>query len=91
VRGLIFHVQTEHYYRDINPRRRVRATFTYNETKYKLSVTDPVILTEFLSKSDGDYHYGEAALCVSLAEVWKEFSYRVVASVITPKRCEIND
>jgi hypothetical protein len=76
---------------DGNTRRRVRTTFTYNEALYKLSVTDPMVLEEYLCKSDGIYQYGEAALCVSLAEVWNNFSYRVVASVIPPKRCEIND
>lgn len=89
VMELIFHVQNENF--DGNTRRRVRTTFTYNNTKYKLSVTDPVFLEEYLNKPEGDYQFGEAALCVSLAEVWKGFSYRVVASVITPKRCETND
>ena len=66
-------------------RRRVRAKI--NKNSYLLSVTDPEIEEQYLIKGDGDYDLGEAALCVSLAEVWNGFAFRVAASVITPERC----
>jgi hypothetical protein len=71
-----------------NPaRRRVRANFTVKGNTFLLSVTDPEIEESYLTKGNGTYDAGEAALCVSLAEVWNGFAYRVVASVITPERC----
>lgn len=73
-------------------RRRVRAFFTLNHTQYFMSVTDPEIEEAYLAKDDGQYFIGTAALCVSLVEVWNGFAFRVVASLITPKRCvQIND
>lgn len=71
-----------------NPgRRRVRARFDLGGNGYLLSVTDPEIEDHYLTKGDGDYELGPAALCISLAEVWNGFAFRVVASVITPERC----
>lgn len=71
-----------------NPaRRRVRASFVFKDESYLLSVTDPEIEESYLTKEDGNYPLGEAALCISLAEVWNGFAFRVAASVITPDRC----
>lgn len=72
-----------------NPaRRRLRARFSVRGNSYLLSVTDPEIEEEYLPKGDGTYPIGNAALCISLAEVWNGFAFRVVASVLTPEICK---
>jgi hypothetical protein len=72
-----------------NPaRRRVRAHFRLGNNPYLFSVTDPEIEEEYLTRGDGNYVVGTAALCISLVEVWNGFAFRVVASVITSERCE---
>jgi hypothetical protein len=68
-------------------RRRVRGLFTLNNTSYLMSITDPEIEEQYLLMGDGEYAIGEAALCVSLVEVWNGFAFRVIASLITPQRC----
>jgi hypothetical protein len=80
-------VRSEAGYEGNPSRRRVRASFGIKKKSYLLSVTDPEIEECYLVKGDGDYQLGEAALCISLAEVWNGFAFRVVASVITPERC----
>lgn len=80
-------VRKESGYEGNPSRRRVRASFSLEEESYLLSVTDPEIEESYLTSGDGDYQLGKAALCISLAEVWNGFAYRVVASVITPERC----
>lgn len=64
-------------------RTRVRGHFTYQRAQYLLSVTDPVIEEKYLRRGIGDYHIDNAALCVSLAEVWHGSAFRLIASVIT--------
>ena len=64
-------------------------TISVASEDYLLSVTDPEIEEEYLQKGDGTYKLGNAALCISLAEVWNEFAFRVVASIITPERCKV--
>lgn len=71
-----------------NPaRRRVRANFKFQELSYRLAVTDPGTEEKFLTRGNGEYPIGVAALCVSLAEIWNGFAFRVVASVITQDIC----
>jgi len=81
-------VRSESGYEGNPARRRVRALFVIKKESYLLSVTDPEIEEAYLTKGDGTYDLRESALCVSLAEVWNGFAYRVIASVITPERCE---
>jgi hypothetical protein len=69
-------------------RRRVRARFEYEGEQYLLSVTDPQIEEEYLLQGDGNYEVENAILCISLAEVWNDYAFRLAASVITPDRCE---
>ena len=88
VRDLTIVVQREGGYEGRPAKRKARATFTYNDEPYLLSVSDPEIEDEYLKRGDGKYEVGEAALCISLVEVFHGFSFRVVASVITPQRCE---
>ncbi len=80
-------VHVEGGYRGTPGRRRVRGRFTLNNTPYLLSVTDPKIEEAYLLRSDGKYPVGDAALCVSLVEVWNGFAFRVIASLITQQRC----
>lgn len=70
-------------------RRRVRARFEYKNEQYLLSVTDPVVEQQHLSQGVGSYEIENAALCISLAEVWHGYAFRLVASVITPARCKV--
>jgi hypothetical protein len=68
-------------------RKRVRAHFEYSQLPYILSVTDPVIRDQYLPKPEGLYPVRTALLCISLAEPWNGFAFRLAASVITPDRC----
>lgn len=88
VNDLVVHVRREEGFETNPARRRVRARFTLNGQRYLLSVTDTEIEELYLTMADGDYAIGEAALCISLVEVWNGFAFRVVASVITAERCE---
>ena len=65
-------------------KRKVRTTFEYNNEKYAIAVTDPVIEREFLGKENGEYQIGEALLCVSLGEPYQGYCYKLVAAVIRP-------
>lgn len=70
------------------PRKRVRAHFDYHHQTYKLSVTDPEMEDIYLPKPVGYYPVQTAILCISLAEPWNGYAFRLVASVITPEQCE---
>lgn len=66
-----------------NPRRRVRANFTYQGVQYHLIVTDPVAERAFLAKPDGRYPLITTYLCVSLGEAHTDgYCYKLVAAVI---------
>lgn len=65
-------------------KRRVRAQFTLNRKRYKLVVTDPRVEREYFARDDQEHLIRNALLCVSLSEVFYGFSYKLVASVITP-------
>ena len=67
-------------------RRRVRANFTYGKRNYLLSVTDPEIEEKYLAEKNDAYRLNDAVLCISLSEVWHEYAFRLVASVITQDR-----
>jgi hypothetical protein len=63
-------------------RRKVRAHFTYNGVPYALKITDPVSEEYFLARPDGDHNMPNVSyLTVSLAELYKEHAYKVVAAV----------
>lgn len=67
-------------------RKRVRAQFGYQNQTYRLSVTDPEIEDCYLKQAEGSYNIGSATLCISLAEPWNGYAFRVVASIIYPAR-----
>lgn len=80
-------VQKEQGFQGAPSRIRLRGTFEYFGKNYTLSVTDPRILDEYLGKGVGDYKINNVVMCVSLAEVWNGFAFRVIASVITANSC----
>lgn len=65
-----------------NAKRKVRGAFTYKNTRYILTITDPVIEREYLKKADGEYDAGAATLCISLGESFQGYAYKLIAGVI---------
>ncbi len=69
-----------------NPRRKVRVRFSYRNTTYLLSVTDPVIENSYLAKSNGVYTiqspYNQIYICISMGLPWNGYCYKFVASII---------
>lgn len=86
---LVISVKTEPGFQGAPGRRRARGKFSYRGVKYWMSLTDPEIEEQHLKAGDGEYPIGEAALCISVVEVWNGFAFRVIASVITPARCKM--
>jgi hypothetical protein len=67
-----------------NPRRRVRANFTYQGVKYSIVITDPIAERTFLAKPDGRHPLRSTYLCVSLGEAYTDgYCYKLVAAVIS--------
>ena len=85
---LKLHVFSEPGFEGRPSRKRVRAKFQYHDLEYELSVTDPEIEEMYLAKSEQYYSIPDALLCISLAEVWNGYAFRLAASIITPDRCE---
>jgi len=77
-------VQREEGYEGRPSRKRVRGSFNYHGRSYILSVTDPWVEDDYLTRSEGTYEIENAVLCISLAGVWHGYAFRLVASVITP-------
>jgi hypothetical protein len=69
-----------------NPRRKVRADFSYRGIYYILPVTDPVIENSYLAKDDGTYviqqPYNRIFMCISIGLPWDGYCYKFVASII---------
>lgn len=80
-------VRHEEGYEGRPGRKRVRARFELSGRQYLLAVTDPVAEEKFLMQGIGTYNPGEAALCISLADVWNGYAFRLAASIITPDQC----
>lgn len=88
VSDLIISVRSEDGFEGNSARRRVRAKFQFRGVPYCMSVTDPEVEEYYLTRGNGNYDIGNAAMCISLVEVWNGFAFRVVASVITEDRCK---
>jgi hypothetical protein len=72
---------------DVGSKRlRVRADFSLNGHHYRVVVTDPPTEHVYLRKGAGEYAVENAYLCLSLADPWHGFAYKLVAAVITPER-----
>jgi hypothetical protein len=69
-------------------RRRVRAHFKLGPATYHLMITDTPVEREFFAKKDGQYPVEEALICVSLAEPFNGYAYKLAAAVITPERAK---
>lgn len=69
-------------------RRRVRAHFNLAKDDYWVAITDPVVEQEYLAQGDGETEVEHALLCMSLAEVFHGFAYKLAAAVITPQRAD---
>ncbi len=82
-------VSSERQYMSLIPRRKIRAEFIYEGARFRLAVTDPVVEKKCLSQKDRHYQVETAMLCVSVGEPFKGAAYRLVAAVITPRRCEV--
>jgi len=69
------------------PRRRIRASFTFNNIRYNFVVTDPWVEAKYFAGNDGRYEINESRICISLPEIFNGTSTKLVATVITPERC----
>lgn len=69
-----------------NIKQVVRARFDYLGDHYCLDVTDPVIESYFLKAGAIEHSLDTALACISLTEPWEGYVYKLVASIITPKR-----
>ncbi|HEX04795.1 MAG TPA: hypothetical protein ENH10_06510 [Bacteroidetes bacterium] len=81
-------VQVEAGYEGRPGKRKVRGHFDYEGNQYLLSVTDPEIEEQYLELENGRYEIDDTILCISLTEVWNEYAFRLIASIITSDRCE---
>ena len=70
---------------DLDERKKVRASFTYRDASYLLSVTDPLIERTYLMKNHGEYPLTDKDLylTVSLGEPFNGYCYKLIAAVIT--------
>lgn len=71
-----------------NGGQEIRACFTHRGAEYNLKVTDPVVCEQMRSAKPGKYPEGIALLCISVSEPFQGYVYRLVATVITSRRCE---
>lgn len=65
-----------------NPKRKIRADFSFSGMNYSLSVTDPSIEAAYLAKADGFYTLGPRYLTISLGEPFDGNCYKLVAAII---------
>lgn len=73
---------------DHEGRAKLRARFGIGSKRYDLSVTDPQVENMLVTRGEGRWKVHDAVLCISLTEPLDGFCYRVVASIITKRRCD---
>lgn len=66
-----------------NGKRKVRGRFTHGGVPHYLSITDPQIERQYFAGANGNFQIGEAIICVSLGEIYNDYAYKLIASVIT--------
>jgi hypothetical protein len=68
-----------------NPRRRVRADFWYQGTRYNFVVTDPLAEQVFLALDADEHALSDVYLCLSLSESYKGDGYchKLVESILS--------
>lgn len=68
-----------------NPKRAVRAEFTYQGAQYDLKVTDLVAEQAFFARPNGEYRLDQDVyFCTSLAEAHTDgYCYKLVATIIS--------
>ena len=78
---IIVQIEGEGFY---SAKRKVRAEFTYNDTTYLFTVTDPVVESKYLSGKDGFFPLSikNVNLCVSLGMPYHGYCYKLLASLI---------
>lgn len=64
--------------------KKARAFFKYKSIEYNLVITDPAVKAEFKKRVPGTYDLPvkELYLCLSLAEAFQGFCYKLVAAII---------
>lgn len=72
----------EKIYDDNPDRPKIRLVFTYNGNQYDLPVTDPVFLHRYQTNPDFLENYHEIFLSLSLAVIWNNWYYKLIAGII---------
>jgi hypothetical protein len=67
-----------------NAKRKVRGRFSLNGSRYRLSITDPMIERKYLAGTSGEFMVEQAVLCISLGEPYEGYAYKLIAGVILP-------
>jgi hypothetical protein len=65
-----------------NPRKKIRCSFQYAGTDFKLPVTDPSKEQEYLEKPEGDYSIRKKCICVSLGPIYEGYVYLFAAAIL---------
>ncbi|MAL92973.1 MAG: hypothetical protein H2073_13755 [Pseudomonas sp.] len=65
-----------------DPKRSVRARFTYNGQPYSLKITDPAVEQFYKAQPNGEYFANDMAyFTISLGETFNGYAYKLVAAV----------
>lgn len=65
-----------------NPKKKVRADFVYNNQRYFISITDPIIESRYLAQGVGRYQLtGKVYMTISLGEAWEGYYYKLAACI----------
>jgi hypothetical protein len=65
-------------------KKKLRSYFNYSGNEYALTITDPVIESQYLPRPEDTYPVGEALFCVSLGEPYNGYAYKLIAGIILP-------
>ncbi len=65
---------------------RLDGTFDFAETRYRLSITDPVYELASRYQNPGTYELGECLLTISLGASFAGFCYKLIAGIVERSR-----